>query len=561
MKTSLSQERFGGRSARRMDLSLGVVWRMAAVVVVGWGMGVRLASAAQKPAAAAERSCPAHGILPSRAPFRYVSAGNMKARPPYTSWTTAAATIQAAVDAAGDGAVVLVGPGVYDGGGVADPAGEMNRLMITKAISVIAMGGPSRTTIVGSGFDGGDPVRCAYVANALLAGFTLTGGSASSGGGVFCDWGAKILGCVIVSNASGWGGGACGSVGDSVLSTPHGERNAVAGTLAGCRVADNVGFGAGCIGVVSDCVIEGNSDAGLYHVPVVRGSRIAGNMGGGASNPGFGLIETCEVSGNSSPFSGGGIAGFHTVRGCTVESNSAGAGAGIAGMGLSIVENCRVRGNTAWSFGGGIWDAKEVRTSILEGNSAFYGGGYFGQGFGRLVGCLIAGNRAEGRGGGVYDAFEIENCTLVNNEAGISGGGVTGFYIHAGFAPQRILNSILSGNAAPVLPDAEVLQAALFESANAFNCIPPTPGFPAELGNIADDPVFAADSFRPGALSPCVDAGANAEWMAGTVDLDGRPRILNGRVDIGAYEFPTPKPCGDRERPRPQGGGKGRGAR
>ena len=60
------------------------------------------------------------------------------------------------------------------------------------------------------------------------------------------------------------------------------------------------------------------------------------------------------------------------------------------------------------------------------------------------------------------------------------------------------------------------------------------------------DPLFAGGNppppgsgvagyrLQPG--SPCIDAGTNAA-AAGTADLDGNPRIVNGTIDMGAYEY------------------------
>jgi len=36
--------------------------------------------------------------------------------------------------------------------------------------------------------------------------------------------------------------------------------------------------------------------------------------------------------------------------------------------------------------------------------------------------------------------------------------------------------------------------------------------------------------------SPCINAGSNYTFV-GTIDLDGSPRIANGRVDMGVYEY------------------------
>jgi hypothetical protein len=67
-------------------------------------------------------------------------------------------------------------------------------------------------------------------------------------------------------------------------------------------------------------------------------------------------------------------------------------------------------------------------------------------------------------------------------------------------------------------------------------------GWPGE-GNIDADPLFVdADGANDLHLlggSPCLDAGDNsaiAVWM--TKDVEGNPRIMNGTVDMGAYEGP-----------------------
>jgi hypothetical protein len=74
-------------------------------------------------------------------------------------------------------------------------------------------------------------------------------------------------------------------------------------------------------------------------------------------------------------------------------------------------------------------------------------------------------------------------------------------------------------------------------------CTWPAVAFPDTNGNITAVPEFVDTNgwsnlrLRPYAW--CKNAGNNA-YAAGPADLDGRPRIISGQVDIGAYEFQGP---------------------
>jgi hypothetical protein len=50
---------------------------------------------------------------------------------------------------------------------------------------------------------------------------------------------------------------------------------------------------------------------------------------------------------------------------------------------------------------------------------------------------------------------------------------------------------------------------------------------------------LAGRNLRLSANSPCINAGGNA-FVSSAVDLDGRPRVVGGTVDVGAYEYQTP---------------------
>src|SRR5213075_25137 len=61
----------------------------------------------------------------------------------------------------------------------------------------------------------------------------------------------------------------------------------------------------------------------------------------------------------------------------------------------------------------------------------------------------------------------------------------------------------------------------------------------AHTNGVAFDPLFvqaSANDFRLSANSPAIDNGAIAA-AAGPVDLIGAPRLVNGSLDRGAYEF------------------------
>jgi len=238
----------------------------------------------------------------------YVDLNSTNPTPPYADWSTAAANIQDAVDAANSGDTVLVTNGVYQTGGRPFSIPDFgpivtNRVVITNLLTLKSVNGPAVTLIVGNQVPGTindfGAVRCVdLVDGATLSGFTITNG-ATGPGGSDAVW-------------ESWGGG---------LNCPSGD------------------------GVVTNCVIINNS---------------AGDYGGGAAG---GTFYNCQFIGNQSGY-GGGVNGV-TANNCMFELNSGYVGGGVE---YSTLNNCTLTGNSA-SYGGGA-DSSTLNNCIVFYNTA-----------------------------------------------------------------------------------------------------------------------------------------------------------------------------------------------
>jgi hypothetical protein len=207
------------------------------------------------------------------------------------------------------------------------------------------------------------------------------------------------------------------------------------------------------------------------------------------------LVTNCVITGNAAGNSGGGVYSGSLVN-CVITGNSSQIGGGVYYSGLT---NCTLIGNSAVSLGWG-------------------GGAYYGT----LVNCLVSGNHAGYRGGAAYGGSLI-NCTIVGNV-----GQPTSIEY------CKLTNCISYYNS----PD----NASAGQGNNYFNncCTIPLPN--TGINTITNPPAFvnlSAGDFHLNAASPCINAGNNS-YIANSTDLDGNPRIVNGTVDLGAYEFQSP---------------------
>jgi len=210
------------------------------------------------------------------------------------------------------------------------------------------------------------------------------------------------------------------------------------------------------------------------------------------------------------------LTGFTLTNGATRTSgNFDQSGGGVkAQSDLAVLNNCILSGNSGNFNAGGSYYGT-LNNCTLSGNSSPIGGGSF---FGTLNNCLLTGNSALYDGGGsAYGT--LNNCTLSGNSASISGGG--SFF-------GTLNNCIVYANTAT---SSSNWNGSTF----TYSCTYPEA---AGTGNITNAPQFiSANDYHLQLGSPCIDTGNNASAQ-GSTDLDGNPRIAEGIVDMGAYEFP-----------------------
>jgi hypothetical protein len=388
---------------------------------------------------------------------------------------------------------------------------------------------------------------------------------------------------------AGQGGGLYASGGSLTLATSTVANNQATAGAAGLDGFSGPGQGGGLhnIGMLT---VTGSTFSG----------NTANVFGGGIYNSGMLTVTGSTLSGNTATYNGGGIynSGMLTVTGSTVSSNTAGHGGGISNSGTLTITGSTLAGNTAGGFGGGIYNEGRlpvtvgtltVTFSTLSGNSAAVGGGIENEGTLTVTGSTFSADTGRLDGGGIENENQfdlnrarltVSNSTLSGNSTGYFGGG-----IRTVFAPPITLtnvtltanrsgtagaggglvahmavlhNTLIAGNfngPGGRAPDDVWTGAGSLDPGGDNNLIGDGTGMTGlsngvngnqvgtgdhpidpRLGPLADNggPTLT-HALLPG--SPAIDAGNNAY----ATDFDQRgpgfPRIVNGIIDIGAFEF------------------------
>ena len=382
--------------------------------------------------------------------------------------------IQSAVDATLEGGLVLVSNGVYESGGAITPGYfSSNRVVITTNITVRSVWGPESTVIVGAA----DPITGSVGTNAVR--------------GVYMCYG--VLSGFTISNGYTMDSG-------NVVDKFGGGINASEESLiTNCIIRNNLANDAGGInsGIIRDCIVIDNKayrGGGTFET-IIYNSVISNNVGlsyaGGVRDS---EVIDSIISCNSAHYYGGGV--YEGVVSNSIILDNYVDGDGGAGY-YCETYSCIIKNNVAGDTGGALYN-------------------------GTASNCLVYGNIATNSGGGTYNAILV-NCTLTEN-ASITGDG-------GGTVNGTVYNSIVYYNAA-----SSPARANRFGGDYYFSCLTPSAGL---NGNISAAPLFVSaisNDYHLQATSPCRNAGTNA-FAALPYDLDGNPRIVGGRVDMGCYEF------------------------
>ena len=236
----------------------------------------------------------------------------------------------------------------------------------------------------------------------------------------------------------------------------------------------------------------------------------------------------------------------------SASTSDAGYGGGLYNAGRLTASDLSVTGNSSSYVGGGIFNSGTIRllNSRITENSAeasyrASGGGIYSSGTVTAENILVTGNRVAGSvayGGGVYlwnGRFTAVGATVTANSAGEGGG----FYLFGSSSLKYTLslsNSILIGNSAGT--SAEIARYNTKGNLTGSYVLTDYTAWDTSVSIYTydpDQPLFtdaAAGIYTLASGSQAVDIGANG-YVTVSTDLAGSDRIVNGIVDLGAYEY------------------------
>ena len=467
-----------------------------------------------------------------------------------STWSLAYAEVQDGINAAAlgislsrfDTCDVWVAAGTYtptqDSNGVLAPSDASTKTILLKA-GVALLGGFAGTE---ARIDQRDPVAnptilsggdsCSHVVtgadNAVLDGFTITGGRAgtsgqTAGGGMInIDVSPVVSNCLFKNNTS------------------YGSKDT--------RYGGGAMYNENASPFVDNCIFESNQARTARDVPGAR-QGIGGavlNTDGAAP-----VFTDCKFINNHADSGGGGMANLNaspTVIGGIFDGNTTDC----------IGDN---------GFGGGMFNIDDAAPTVL--NSTFISNVASGCGGAianrdaspLIVGCDLFDNRA-GWGGGIHNQNSpavLTNCSLTRNTTQEEGGT-----LYNDASSPVVTNCILYGN---TTVDGEVynrnMEISIVAPTITFSnvqggCSVVSGCTDDETGNIDAVPMFVNTDSSLGEIdlrltvdSPCIDTGRTSALPVDELDINGdgntderlpydvgtHSRLVGSSVDMGAHEF------------------------
>ncbi len=390
--------------------------------------------------------------------------------------------------------------------------------------------------------------------NLTIMNCTFRENAAKEGGGAYQDQGKpKLVNCLLIGNKADFGGGIS-------------ARHLIEGTVKNCTFSNNSSNkdGGGFLNYQSNC--------NLNNCTFVKNKT--NQEGGGLWNSGKLVLTDCTFSENFAVGRGSGIFCHNefsfTLTNCNLIKNSAeGSGGGmyLKGPGSTLLSGCQFIGNTAVDAAGILIRQTNPKPTFINckfiGNMAgdTCGGLGIDNSDPQLTNCTFVGNKANRYSGAIHIKSGnpvLTNCTIVGNNANGHGSGINN---GGDMCNMKLTNCVIWGNTHSE-DDLEAAQIRGSGMSVNYCCVQDWSGKLGGVGNIGADPMFIDpvgpdgiigtedDNLRPGPGSLCIDRGDNMSVPADICDLDndgdpnepipfdieGKSRIINGTVDIGAYE-------------------------
>ena len=409
---------------------------------------------------------------------------------------------------------------------------------------------------------------------------TFIGNAAMLGGGIWNYESALVLtDCTFIENSAKYGGGGV-------------DNSAISPRLTNCSFIGNLaeyGGGMNSSGpgtILTDCTFTSNSaerDGGGIRIyssdmSTLTNCAFNGNLavnGGGIHNSGDAKLNSCLFSGNRADFGGGMYidSSNSQITNCTFAGNLASYGRTFACdcSRWKCSSNIAVTNSILWNGGNEIWNNDGSTISITYSDVQ---GGWNGEGNINADPCFVQSGYLDPSLPPppipplpLFKASEpnpADGAMTVNVTADLSwtpGYNAISHDVYFGISyPPPFISNQTSTTFDPgtmaysttyywhidEVDDSGVTAGDVW----SFSTImPPPPGMSLSISaasSMSDNPQYfwIEGDYNLLSISPCKDAG-DPNYVPGVneTDLDGNPRIMGNRIDMGAYEPIPPIPA------------------